>query len=164
MPLQLAIENRPLDQIYIHENKDTGEVRVFQTGAMARFAQEYAALKPDGLKCCTIDLKPGHMEHIRKNSGVEQARLDRLVGSPWRYNPLVCAYFDDGTTTIVDGSHRALRLYDDGERTTKAFIFWPVLWEQFLLPIPEKPEVKEKFRLYANGELGESNIIEVGAP
>lgn len=80
-----------------------------------------------------------HVAHIRKNMGIEQERLDRLV-DPWLHEPCIAILRDKtlppAGLTIIDGQHRIVKLFEAGETGFDCYIFHPLLWRQFILNVP----------------------------
>lgn len=89
-----------------------------------------------------LPMDAGHVAHIRKNMGIEQERLDRLV-DPWLHQPCIAILRDEtlppAGLTIIDGQHRIVKLFEAGEPDFDCNIFHPLLWRQFVLnlPLPE---------------------------
>ena len=84
----------------------------------------------------TTDITQCQAEFIIKNRGVEKRKLDRLV-EPWLSAPILALSMKDGTTLIVDGHHRYVRKYLDGETTIRAILVPYEVGERFLVSVPE---------------------------
>lgn len=123
-------------ETFTHKDDD-GVFRTFLCGTMKRVAAQYGARCPD-IMPVTLPIEAGAVEHIRKNMGIEQNRLDRLV-SPYLHTPLIGILWppDNKITTIIDGNHRIVKLHDTGENSIRMYVFRHPFWEKFLLPIPD---------------------------
>lgn len=86
-----------------------------------------------------LPMNAEHVAHIRKNMGIEQERLDRLV-DPWLHQPCIAILRDEtlppAGLTIIDGQHRIVKLFEAGEPDFDCNIFHPLLWRQFVLNVP----------------------------
>ena len=114
------------DQIFTHEVD--GKVRHFNATKM----YDWAVANPENVDKVLFPLDAAHVEFIKNNAGVEEAKIDRLA-YPWLGMPIVAIEFEPGFILIVDGNHRFVKLFNDGEKQIKAFVFQMGTWEPFLL-------------------------------
>ncbi len=125
-------------EIFTHN--DDGKIRVFATGMMAEFAEKHGH-DCAYMKRVKLPITPEIIEHIKKNMGFEQDRYDRLC-EPYLSRPLIAIHWSSmpergEAVTVIDGNHRTVKLFDMGKTHTEAWIFHEVMWEQFLLNVPE---------------------------
>lgn len=133
MKIEIPMELNQKEEIFTHKDDD-GTIRHFPSGAMNRIALEYAG-KTDQISCVVIPLCDKVADHIRKNMGIEQSRIDRLV-PPYIDMPIIgILWEDDKSLTIIDGNHRYLKLIEMGRKEIRVFAFKQELWEQMLLPL-----------------------------
>ncbi len=137
MKVAFEIQNR--QQVFTHKDDD-GAMRTFLVGTMNEFASKYGHVCEDVIGAM-VPITSNVIFHIKERMGIEQARLDRLC-SPHLEQPLIGILWppDNKVMTIVDGNHRAIRLWEKGEQTMKIWCFKYPFWEQFLL----KREVSEE--------------------
>ena len=87
-----------------------------------------------------LPLTRGMIMEWRRN-----ARMDwvRRMPDAWRAEPLI-AIRDPatGTPVVVDGSHRMIRLWLDGDRVARAYILSPRAYSQFLFATEEEFKAK----------------------
>lgn len=132
------IEVRRLDQFFSHKDDD-GTVRHFAVDAMYRFAEEYSPICKH-IKACNMAIETFPLGFIRREMGVEQPRLDRLI-EPYLTRPVIgiqwppSKEYPQGTMTLVDGNHRVIKLADRGDKSVKCYLFSEPLWEKFTLDI-----------------------------
>ena len=117
-------------QVFTHLDDD-GTSRTFLVETMLDFVRDYPT--------CT-DLIGGKAPidadiagYLRKNAGIEQRRVKRMV-EPYASFPILGVLWKEGTTLIVDGNHRIVRAYEDGKKELNCILFKPPFWENFLLP------------------------------
>lgn len=65
-----------------------------------------------------VSLRAEDIAFLRTNNGVEQCGLDRLPDAALD-RPGYMVVFPDGTVTLVDGNHRAVKRFEKGYRTMK---------------------------------------------
>lgn len=134
----ITVDIQQFDQFFTHKDDD-GTLRHFAVDAMYRFAEKLAGICPD-IICATVTMKSFPIDFIRREMGIEQPRLDRLI-EPYLSKPMVAIQWDpcegwpNGTMTLVDGNHRVVRLSELGAQTVRVFMFKQALWEQFLIDI-----------------------------
>lgn len=125
-----------------------GVLRTFPVTMMREFAEKHHATCADIIVWRNMYIQPDHVEHIRKNMGIEQARLDRLC-EPYLSQPLIGQVFDVHpeinkiAMDIIDGNHRMVKLREMGRNHTDCYLFLPRLWEQFAALFPAKAEMLE---------------------
>lgn len=68
-----------------------------------------------------VPLRAEDIAFIRSNNGVEQCGLDRLPDAALD-RPGYMVVFPDGTVTLVDGNHRAVKRFERGYSTMKMFV------------------------------------------
>ena len=118
-------------EVFTYNDGDNNITLTFGVALMLQFLEKSkgAPSKLVGRKRLPMD--PGHVAHIRKNMGVEQERLDRLV-DPWLHQPCIAILRDQtlppAGLTIIDGQHRIVKLYEAGETHFDCNIFHPLLW------------------------------------
>lgn len=122
-------------ECFTFHDGDKNETYVFAVCLMNQFIEK------EGDSCHLIKLKtqpiePPHVENTRRNKGIEQDRLDRLV-EPYLSKPCIGALWTpEGGINIVDGHHRIIKRHDMGLKTFDVWIFHPLIWRQFLLDMP----------------------------
>lgn len=133
--MPLKIKNR--QEVFTH--KLDGVFRHFPIGTMRDIAETYANMC-DEIIACTSPIASYAAEHIRKNMGIEQVRLDRLK-EPYLSQPIIAIQWeDDKKVTIIDGNHRYLKLHDAGKKTIRCYVFKQAAWEQLLIPLSDSDE------------------------
>lgn len=143
----VTIDIQQFDQFFTHKDDD-GTLRHFAVAAMYRFAERVAHISPH-ITCANVTMQSFPIDYIRREMGVEQARLDRLI-EPYLSKPLIaiqwhpCPRWPEGTMTLVDGNHRVVKLSEMGAETVRCFLFNQVLWEKFLIEIPDYDEAALK--------------------
>ena len=83
----------------------------------------------------TADVTAQQAEFIIKNRGIEKRKLDRLR-KPWLSQPILALLMADGTTLIVDGHHRYVKLHMEGRTILEALIVPYEIGERFLVEVP----------------------------
>lgn len=87
------------------------------------------------------------VQHMLKNAGIEQIRLDRLC-KPYIDAPLIAIDWGDDVRkdgiTIIDGNHRYIKKFSTSEEVL-IMVFEPFMWNQFLVPLPTDPEFGSKY-------------------
>lgn len=117
-----------------------GDVTIFAICAMRIFVEKHGH-KLTGVKKITQPIDPGHIAHVRKNMGIEQERLDRLV-DPYLHQPLMGAVWEKRPHgfSLIDGNHRIVRLHELGEKTYEIWVWHWLMWRQFVVDPRCRPE------------------------
>lgn len=122
-------------ECFTFHDGDKNETYVFAVCLMNKYVESGNVGPLVGRKTQPID--PYHVENTRRNKGIEQDRLDRLV-EPYLSKPCIAALWTpQGGINIVDGHHRIIKRHDMGLKTFDVWIFHPKMWRQFLLDIPD---------------------------
>lgn len=117
-----------LDEIFTHVDEDAAQtVRHFNATKMRDFARTSQEVKRHN-----VVLEKDQVEFIRRNRGIEQPRLDRLI-EPYLSQPIIFIEFEPGLHLTIDGHHRIVRNFDDGKETLLGYEFPYGLWQQFLV-------------------------------
>ena len=96
------------DEIFEHEDYDTGVHRFFNTTRLYRYAEEHGER--------ILIANPGFEDlarHAEQHHGVEERKINRLC-EPHLSRPILGVLWPDGSTCLVDGNHRVVRLWRDG--------------------------------------------------
>lgn len=128
---KITIELSPREECFTHKDED-GTFRSFPIDSMFAFATRYARMLPEISAICAPLPPQQTLDFIRKNMGIEQERLDRLV-SPYLERPLVAIRWKCGNLTVIDGNHRLLKLHEMGIPEYRVYVFEYPFWEQFLI-------------------------------
>lgn len=150
MSLDLEINDK--DEVFTHQDDD-GTIRHFPAGAMFRFAEKHA-ITTSMIRCVKVAITQNQVDFIRKNMGIEQERLDRLV-EPYLSQPAVAILWGGdrgGSVTYIDGNHRIVKLWENGIKEIKTYIYVRQLWEQTLVTLrPEHAENAERYLTQPSG-------------
>ena len=142
-PMKETIEMTVPDsgEVFTHKDDD-GTIRVFAVCLMREFAKNHIQ-ECNLVKKVSIPVTIDNVNHARNKMGVEQDRLDRLC-DPYLHEPIISIVWPDNragnetvAVTIIDGQHRLVKLWELGERTAENYVFHHLIWEQFLLDVPD---------------------------
>ena len=116
-------ECRDKDEIFTHIDTDpAGTVRHFNASAIWRTGA--GALR-------AYDLTEEIYQLIASRRGLESVRYERLK-SPWIFIPITVIILR-GEHLIIDGNHRAAKLWNMGARVCLARILDEGVWEPFMV-------------------------------
>lgn len=150
-----VLKYHPSQEIFTHVDKDGDNItRIFLVGTMQSFIEDYPLCA--SLKRVVLPIDDGIYKHLCENSGMERDRIDRLK-EPYLSKPCIGVYWDDdGLFTLIDGTHRAIKLYEMGIKKINVFVFKKDLWPHFIL------SEKETEKLLAEKDLfnAPSGVIE----
>lgn len=127
-------------EVFTHKDDD-GTVRTFLVTMMRDFAENHSATCPWITKKKT-DISAEIVAHIQANMGIETDRLDRLC-EPYLNQPIIGVVWSSlpargNQFTVVDGNHRIVKKWLQGETEIEAWLFHEKMWSQFLLDVPEE--------------------------
>lgn len=136
LKITVPMEMNRREEVFSHRDED-GTYRHFPSQFMYKFAVAFFGRCTD-IVACELPLTAAMIQHIRERKGIEQERVDRLT-YPFLRLPLVGIFWDDATpeATIIDGNHRAVKLFELGRPSAQVFCFKKALWEQMLLPLKD---------------------------
>ena len=118
-------------ECFTHKDND-GTYRTFLIEPMRAWAKK--TIKP------IVFPFPQYLyDHIMQDMGIEEDRVKRLR-EPFLSEPLVSIQWPDETLTIVDGNHRAVKLFRQKNLTLCSYVIPYPVWEQFLAVSVQDPE------------------------
>lgn len=88
-----------------------------------------------GVKWGNVSMDATHIANLIRRGNYEEARVAQLV-EPWLTKPIIGATHPDGTTILIDGQHRMIRLFRDGAPTYRAVVLPWALALQFVVDLP----------------------------
>ena len=115
-----------LDEVFTHEDPDTGVVRRFNATHMVRYAISHR------FDPALVAVDENTVQFMRISRGIEAWKVKRLK-EPYLSRPVLLVEYGDGTHLCVDGHHRIVRRWDDGLREVMAWIFPKGEWDQFVI-------------------------------
>ena len=122
------VECSERDEIFTHQDPETGEIRRFNSTKM----YHYAAARAGVVECLELLLDAKYAEFIRRNRGIESWKLARLK-EPYLSRPIIMVELPNGHQLTVDGHHRWVRKHDLGHKVIRTYWFHAGQWEQFLI-------------------------------
>lgn len=123
--------NPNFSEVFTHNETDKGIYRTFLTGIMREYAM--SCVPCAGISPNKIPLTDDLVQKVTGSNHPEQERLERLV-DPFLHYPIIAIHWEDhATTTIIDGTHRIMRLHQLGEPHVLCYLFHYPFWQQFTL-------------------------------
>lgn len=113
------------DENFVHEDPD-GTTRVFVINTFARLAYRHWRL----CDAYYIDLNEPFIEFVKTDRGIEPPKVERLK-PPYLYWPILHVVMPDESTLTIDGHHRLVRLWQEGEHRAAAVRIPLQLWAPF---------------------------------
>lgn len=85
----------------------------------------------------STDITPGLLAQIANNHGIEEDKIARLR-EPYLSRPLLGVLWPDGSTVMIDGNHRLVRLARDGKKIVNLYRVTLAECEPYLITdVPE---------------------------
>lgn len=122
--MKIKMTVRDNQELFTHRDGNNGRERTFLVGTMQDFVAKYPGC--DQIVPSLVDITADTVYYIRSHMGIEQERIDRLA-EPWLSMPgLAIIWPQNGEVTMVDGNHRAVRLFESGVFKIQCYAFkWP---------------------------------------
>jgi hypothetical protein len=89
---------------------------------------EYLKIEP-----VFIPIEKEFYDMLMTNRGVEEHRVSRITFNDFKNYPVTCVDMGDGTHLMIDGTHRCVRYFREGLKTTLARLVPKSLWEKYLV-------------------------------
>lgn len=103
----------------------------------------------------TSDITPELVEHLTTERDVDPDRVMELDRRSWMWDPAIGVHLPDGTTLLIDGTHRILRRHREG---LADFPVWIISPSEVLRPPPGYME--GRYDLPWGRELVDGKLVE----
>lgn len=126
-----------VDEIFSHVDPD-GTLYHFNATKIFDWAIDHL----DEVKCGKMALDASMIDHVLKNKGIEEWKVERLT-EPYASLPVLGVEMDPGDsstgkTLTIDGNHRIVRNWRDGKTEVMIVVVPFGKWDRFLVEdIPE---------------------------
>lgn len=112
----------PTDEIFTHIEEVNGLEVVRLINASAMFREAGSAISSGVASVVETFFEEEFVSFIREKRGVEQHKIDRLC-EPYLSMPCLGFWMPDGSCLTVDGHHRIVKNFENGEKTYKIVVF-----------------------------------------
>lgn len=132
------MRGRPEDELFTFEDQRTDPPTRwhFNVSEMWRYIRALPPGNPDGLIYTEHPLPIEWVEQCLLPMGMhEEARVEQLTDERLAV-PVLGMLWDDGTTVLIDGTHRMIRKYRDKVPTIEMILFPLELRERFRIDLP----------------------------
>ncbi|MCO5157922.1 MAG: hypothetical protein M9945_14430 [Aquamicrobium sp.] len=116
----------PLDVVFSLVDDKTGKTTHINVTALAK------SWKTKARPIVTIEVEPAIAEYFVQKRGIEQHRVDRLMGEEIK-EPLLLLHWIDGSHLLVDGHHRYVAASLKGQTELKARLVPKSVWSKYVI-------------------------------
>jgi len=117
-----------IKECFTHIDDNNKLTRKFDVSGINAYCVEH--LKPyDG-----VITEQGYITS-KTQRGYEQHRLDAITQEIIDKNPLTFIVDTDRQLLMIDGTHRYIKAWDLGNRTIRAYVVEPDIWQNYLMPV-----------------------------
>ena len=119
----------PHNQVFLHRDLE-GNYRCFHINTLLKLMETYIVTLAE------FPITEEVAQYTRANHGIDEEYIRTMPLTLVHEPGLVCAFDEDHTTLIVDGSHRLVWRADHGYTSMEFYIISESVWRLCLMDVP----------------------------